>query len=111
MTAVEWLYEELTNNFFDINKCKEILRQAKEMENKEREILVHRKHCFQGEYEDSCKYGDSETCPARKSNIDETPNENIYKRWYFELYENVAKLLVENREKKSASRRFITEMG
>lgn len=35
-TAVEWLYEELTNNFFDIKKSKEAFEQAKEMEKEQK---------------------------------------------------------------------------
>jgi len=30
------------------------------------DIGVHAAHCFQDEYEDSCKYGDSD-CPMQKS--------------------------------------------
>jgi hypothetical protein len=26
---------------------------------------IHLRHCFQGEYEDSCKYGDGDDCPAQ----------------------------------------------
>jgi hypothetical protein len=41
-SAVEWLYEELTNNFFDIKKSKEAFEQAKEMEEKLQLELVHK---------------------------------------------------------------------
>ena len=32
MTAVEWLYNELTKVWYDVNSSKELLEQAKEME-------------------------------------------------------------------------------
>jgi hypothetical protein len=28
--------------------------------------LVHLRHCYQGNYPNSCKYGEDRTCPARK---------------------------------------------
>lgn len=31
-TAVEWLFEKITSNFWDIKECQHLLEQAKQME-------------------------------------------------------------------------------
>lgn len=31
--VVDWLYKEITENFYDIEKCKEALSKARQMEN------------------------------------------------------------------------------
>ena len=38
-TSIEWLYEELTNNFFNIKKSKEVLEQAKEMDKEQKQNM------------------------------------------------------------------------
>lgn len=36
ITAVEWLYKEVKENFFDIKKCKALLQQAKAMDKRQK---------------------------------------------------------------------------
>jgi hypothetical protein len=43
-------------------------------EPKQNYIGVHLKHCYQGEYEDGCKYGDYD-CPAKPQEEQESFNE------------------------------------
>ena len=34
-TSVEWLFEKITSNFWDIKECQHLLEQAKKMEKKQ----------------------------------------------------------------------------
>jgi len=58
----------------------------------ENEKKVHLRHCYQGEYDTSCKYGDDENCPAKKNKKTDSPRskkkftqEEVVTRMY-ELY-------------------------
>ena len=50
------------HNYFDSEEDDEFVEPIEEDDNKKG---THLSHCFQGEYKDSCKYGEDETCPAR----------------------------------------------
>ena len=39
-TAVDWLFEKITSNFWDIKECQHLLEQAKEMEKQQMEKAV-----------------------------------------------------------------------
>ena len=44
-----------------------VVKTKAEMKN-EKNQEVHLSHCFQGENEDTCKYGQDDTCPANPKN-------------------------------------------
>lgn len=37
------------------------------------DAAVHLRHCFQGEHESNCKYGEDETCPAKPNIVTNKP--------------------------------------
>lgn len=47
---------------------------------KKNDITTHLTHCYQGEYEDSCKYGDSD-CPAFNENTNDMDDNVVLMKW------------------------------
>ncbi|MFA7307619.1 MAG: hypothetical protein WC026_13205 [Hyphomicrobium sp.] len=63
-TDIEIMSPKTVNNEVVIVFDAEFLLALSENKRKNDKILVHLEHCFQGEYKNSCKYGEDKTCPS-----------------------------------------------